>query len=259
MQLAEWITTLDPRNGEVWAYHAWNLTYNVSVMMTRPEDRWRWVRSGIELLRDKGLRYNPDDARVYRELAWFFQHKLGMHMDHAAPYYRKQWAAEIAPFLGEDGSVAGVSEQQCMGLQEKFKMDAATMLAFEERFGTMDWRMPLASAVYWGMAGSDVADAREKLACRRMVYQSLVLMIRDENCVNLVEGTLAYLEEAIAEHQFRGVEVAYGWLLLDGVRIDYAAGREDNAREKYARAAVILREMEEFPETFEKVIRKEAE
>ena len=73
VQLAEWLTMLDPHASEAWVYNAWNLAYNVSVMMGRPEDRLRWVLNGIALLRDEGLRFNPRDARLYRELAWFYQ------------------------------------------------------------------------------------------------------------------------------------------------------------------------------------------
>src|SRR5690606_10447406 len=60
MQLADWITKLQPRMAQVWAVQAWNMAYNISVKFTAPEDKWRWVRAGTELLRDQGLRYNPD-------------------------------------------------------------------------------------------------------------------------------------------------------------------------------------------------------
>ena len=59
-QLANILTTLEPNTPEVWAYAAWNLAYNISVMMPTAEDRWRWVEAGLKLLRDDGLRLNPD-------------------------------------------------------------------------------------------------------------------------------------------------------------------------------------------------------
>jgi hypothetical protein len=95
VQLADWITKLQPRFPEGWIYHAWNLAYNVSVMFRRPEDRWRWVRHGIELLRDGGLRYNPADPTLYRELGWLFQHKIGASLDQAHMYYKLAWAMEM--------------------------------------------------------------------------------------------------------------------------------------------------------------------
>jgi len=96
VQLADWITKLEPRFAQGWIYHAWNLSYNISVQLARPEDRWRWVRHGIELLRDGGLRYNPSNAQMYRELGWLFQHKIGANMDQAHMYYKFSWAIEMA-------------------------------------------------------------------------------------------------------------------------------------------------------------------
>ena len=58
-QLATILTSLEPHTPEVWAYAAWNLAYNISVMMPTAEDRWRWVEAGLKLLRDDGLRLNP--------------------------------------------------------------------------------------------------------------------------------------------------------------------------------------------------------
>ena len=76
-QLASWITDLEPSFTQVWLFQGWNMAYNISVKFKDFPDRWRWVERGIELLRDEGLRYNPDDVLIHRELAWFFQHKMG--------------------------------------------------------------------------------------------------------------------------------------------------------------------------------------
>ena len=66
-QLADWITDLEPHFAQVWDFQAWNMAYNISVKFKENapgdySDRWRWVDRGIELLRDRGLRYNPDDV-----------------------------------------------------------------------------------------------------------------------------------------------------------------------------------------------------
>jgi len=96
VQLAEWITQLEPRFAEVWAWQSWNLAYNISVIFQNPEDRWRWVLSGISLLRDRGLFYNPASPELYHELGWLFQHKVGGLMDQAHWYYKRRWADEMA-------------------------------------------------------------------------------------------------------------------------------------------------------------------
>jgi len=62
-------------------------------------DRWRWVEHGIELMRDDGLRYNPNSVDLYREVAWQFQHKMGANLDDANMYYKSQWALEMTPFF----------------------------------------------------------------------------------------------------------------------------------------------------------------
>ena len=72
----------------VWAYAAWNEAYNISVKHHRPQDRWRWVRQGIEMLRDKCLRYNPRAARLYFELAWIYQHKIRSLSDDHHKFYK---------------------------------------------------------------------------------------------------------------------------------------------------------------------------
>src|SRR6476620_622615 len=95
-QLADWITKLEPHFVQVWLVQAWNMAYNISVKFKDFPDRWRWVSRGIELLRDDGLRFNPNETLIYRELAWFFQHKMGQNLDDANMYYKQEWANEMA-------------------------------------------------------------------------------------------------------------------------------------------------------------------
>ena len=56
VQLSDWIAKLQPRSPAIWAYHAWNMAYNVSALMADPAERWRWVHNGIGLPRDVRLR-----------------------------------------------------------------------------------------------------------------------------------------------------------------------------------------------------------
>ena len=43
VQLADWITKLEPTFVQVWIVQAWNMAYNISVKFPDPQDRWRWV------------------------------------------------------------------------------------------------------------------------------------------------------------------------------------------------------------------------
>src|SRR5215211_5206971 len=64
VQLADWITKLEPTFSQVWIVQAWNMAYNISVKFPDAPDRWRWVQRGIELLRDEALSYNPREALI---------------------------------------------------------------------------------------------------------------------------------------------------------------------------------------------------
>src|SRR5438477_5085808 len=100
-QLADWITKLEPHFVQVWLVQAWNMAYNISVKFKDFPDRWRWVKRGMELLRDEGLRYNPNEPLIYRELGWIFQHKMGANLDDANMYYKQEWANEMAAVFGK--------------------------------------------------------------------------------------------------------------------------------------------------------------
>ena len=101
-QLAEWITTLQPRFASVWEFQAWNMAYNISVSLPsdQPQERWRWVKNGYELLRDQGIPLNPRSISLYRELGRIFQHKIGAVSDDAHKYYKLQLATAMEPLLG---------------------------------------------------------------------------------------------------------------------------------------------------------------
>ena len=101
-QLADWITTLQPRFAKVWQFQAWNMAYNISVCFpaTQPQQRWRWVRNGYQLLRDQGIALNPGSAGLYADLGRIFQHKIGSESDDAHKYYKLQLAQAMEPLLG---------------------------------------------------------------------------------------------------------------------------------------------------------------
>lgn len=100
-QLADWITTLQPRFAEVWDFQAWNMAYNISAAMpaSQWQERWRWVRNGYELIRDKGIEQNPKSIQLYRSLAWIFQHKMGSVTDDCHKHYKRELALSMRPLL----------------------------------------------------------------------------------------------------------------------------------------------------------------
>ena len=100
VQLASWITELQPTFSGATAFLAWNMAYNISVTCSDFGDRWRWVNEGIQLLRDKAIEYNPEDPSLYKNLAFFFQHKMGNIMDDANLYYKNQLAIQMGEVIG---------------------------------------------------------------------------------------------------------------------------------------------------------------
>jgi hypothetical protein len=187
-QLADWITALEPHFTQVWLFQAWNMAYNISVKFKDFPDRWRWVERGIELLRDDGLRYNPNDVLMYRELAWFFQHKMGQNLDDANAYYKSQWAREMAPFFGANGTNFTVllntptaeARTNALILREKYKIDPAFAQKVDEQYGPLDWRLPEAHAIYWYARGLERAKENpdkvkpdDLITLRRGIYQSI--------------------------------------------------------------------------------------
>ncbi len=167
-QLSAWLTFLEPHTPEVWAYAAWNLAYNISVTMPTPADRWRWVEAGIRLLRDDGLRLNPDDPVLYRELAWTFLLKLGGGLDAAGDYYRAEWKKKV-------------EELRAAGRLSEIGLDETRMAVLDAEYGKQDWTDPLATALYWASLGlelSKTADRKKEL--RQIVYQALMMEARKD-------------------------------------------------------------------------------
>ena len=184
-QLADWITALEPHFTQVWLFQAWNMAYNISVKFKDFPDRWRWVERGIELLRDDGLRYNPNDVLLYQQLAWFFQHKMGQNLDDANWYYKQQWAGEMMPFFGANGTnFSELLQPQSTNaalLREKYKIDPAFAEKLNAQYGPLDWRLPEAHAIYWAAFGLEKAKenpgkvkADDLITLRRNIYQSML-------------------------------------------------------------------------------------
>jgi hypothetical protein len=102
VQLHDWIAYLEPHIADIWAYSGWNMAYNISVEMKTPEERWYWVKKGIEHLRDKGIQWNKDCAQLYWELGWIYSHKIGASVDYQHRFYKKELALEMWDVLGDE-------------------------------------------------------------------------------------------------------------------------------------------------------------
>ena len=81
------------------------MAYNISVTTQTPQERWGWVNSGISLLRNEGIRANPNDMHMHKELAWIFLHKIAGYTDDSNQYYKQQFAYEWQNILGRNPMV----------------------------------------------------------------------------------------------------------------------------------------------------------
>lgn len=70
------ITKLQPHFLSIWTYQGWNLAYNVSVEWDAPEDKYVWIKKGIEFLKE-GVSKNEKSPDLLWDTAWTYYHKLG--------------------------------------------------------------------------------------------------------------------------------------------------------------------------------------
>ncbi len=142
-ELSTAITRLQPRFPRVWSFHAWNMAYNISVATSTTEERWQWVKAGIELLREEGIPKNPNDVQLHRELAWIFNHKIQGFMDDANRYYKKELAREWHMLLGEPPT-----------LEQSYEAAKQQMV---------DWLEPIVSApeTLEGVIAEEIRDRNE--------------------------------------------------------------------------------------------------
>ena len=105
LQLTDWIIKLQPTYPSIWAYQAWNMAYNIAHDFAKPEDRWLWILRAIKLLRDEGLKYNPDDTIIRHELARMFHYRIGGKVDPAAELFKNNWAFLMMEYFDSGDSI----------------------------------------------------------------------------------------------------------------------------------------------------------
>jgi hypothetical protein len=268
VQLADWITKLEPRFAQVWVVQAWNMAFNISVKFNDPADRWRWVSKGLELLRDDGLKYNPYDVLIHRELGWIFQFKMGDNLDDANMYYKMAWAQEMTALFGGDkpnwdeliNPTSEDAKKRAALLRTKYGMDPVFMKQVDDTYGPLEWRLPEAHAIYWGMQGLEMAEKNERridpdtlIQLRRIVYQSMQLSFRRGRILRVGTGAngqmidfapnLALIAKANAAYEEairnepdkyqRDLTTAHRNLLMDAAYFFHTYGRDQDAQQWY--------------------------
>lgn len=180
VQLSDWITKLEPHFAQVWSHQAWNMAWNISVKFKDPRERWLWVQRGLKLLRDEGLKYNPDDAIMYNSLAWIFQMKMGQDMDDAQLEYKLYWATEMDTLFGGNADIPKLLNPQTpeekarvKKLKTVYHMDPVVMKEVNDLYGPLEWRLPEAHVIYWAELGRRKSKPKDQDTLRRNIYQAL--------------------------------------------------------------------------------------
>jgi len=70
------LSKLQPYFVSIWRYQAWDLSYNVSVELDAVQDRYHYVKRGIEYLKE-GIQFNRNNPYLLTEIGWFIGHKIG--------------------------------------------------------------------------------------------------------------------------------------------------------------------------------------
>jgi FKBP-type peptidyl-prolyl cis-trans isomerase len=201
IQLADWITKLQPRFAPVWDFQAWNLAYNVSVKFPKAEERWKWINEGISLIRDQGLKYNPRDPQLFHRLAYLYQHKIGDRTDTFNIRYKRFFIDEMEElFGGPTINWAALSHplseeetERVRRLKEDYKLDPEVMKKVDDLYGPLEWRAPETHAVYWASRGLDVAQKQRLIRLRRVVYQSLQMLVLRGQLLDYPNGDMEWI------------------------------------------------------------------
>ncbi|MDR4507254.1 MAG: hypothetical protein MRJ65_03275 [Candidatus Brocadiaceae bacterium] len=83
------IAKLQPNFPAVWIFQAWNMAYNVAHEWDSPQNKWKWIRTGLHFAK-KGTEKNPTSGDLFFELGYMYSHLFDKRFFKYADYYRKQ-------------------------------------------------------------------------------------------------------------------------------------------------------------------------
>ena len=234
VQIYDWIGKMEPRMEMVWGHNAWNMAYNISVELPSAEERWVWIKRGIELLRDEGLKYNPGSIMLYRELAWIYLHKIGKFHDRFHWYYKMKLAEEMGGALDKDGSaLIAPGGKAAEKLVKELKLEPERMSELTEIYGPLDWRLAQSHAIYWLTKGAEIYGEEQAVNYDRLILHAIISLCETGKFVRTPEGFI------LAEPDFRFLDTADR--LYRELREKY--GKEtglSSAHENFLQSAVIL-------------------
>ena len=137
IQLADWITAMQPDNPRVWTFQAWNMAYNVAYEFPDANSKWKWIYRAYRLLVFEALKYNRGNNEIRKETARIFLDRIGSAVDPGAPEFKKRWAELVVKYIpgGSRAELKLISfaPQNEQSLRKFFELDK--ILAEAEKLG----------------------------------------------------------------------------------------------------------------------------
>lgn len=219
--LREAITRLQPHFPMVWVFQAWDMAYNISVEAPTAQERWQWVKRGIDLLRKEGIPRNPNSTWLHRELAWIFVHKMQGRTDEAHAYYKRQHAREWTIVMGPPVAAPRVGDADVQRHWERLQaewparreqllqsVDPARVVLEEPTMRDALREADIERKVRRLQYINDAPDTMEELVKREPLVQELVDRLR---------------KEAGVEPGYRLLELFEMQRALEMTRLEYAS------------------------------------
>jgi hypothetical protein len=98
--VVESVIKLQPHFVQVWTYQGWNLAYNISQEWDQVEDKYYWIKDGIQFLQ-RGTRVNENSPELRWDVGWTYHHKLGRADE--ATLLRRLFRYDINPEIDPSG------------------------------------------------------------------------------------------------------------------------------------------------------------
>lgn len=105
----ESISLLQPNFVKPWTFQAWNMSYNISAEWEAVEDKYYWIRQGIDFMKE-GCRVNRDKPDLEWYVGYIYFNKFGMSDEKA--FLRKMFREETDPTFAMASS----------GIQDNFEV-----------------------------------------------------------------------------------------------------------------------------------------
>ena len=134
-------------------------------------------------------------------------------------------------------------------MTQKYRLEPDWLKRLDEKYGTLDWRLPEAHAIYWAERGREKwlgeKDSFKRLQCDRMIFQSLYLAFQKGRLIYLkdldhlemtpniqvVDALNKKYEEAWDTYGESLIHGAYGNFLVNAIVILYQFGERKKAEE----------------------------